>query len=80
LITSGQIRAARAMLRWSSSDLSEKSGVGTATIKRLEVQEGIPNVNIKTLISLKKALEASGIEFTGDPDSTPGVRLVQING
>jgi len=63
------------MLRWSSADLSEKSGVGTATIKRLEVQVGIPSVNTKTLISIKEALERAGVEFTGDPDNSPGVRL-----
>jgi ribosome-binding protein aMBF1 (putative translation factor) len=77
LITSDQIRAARAMLRWSSADLSAKAGVGTATIKRLEVQVGIPSVNTKTLISIKEALEKAGIEFTGDPDNSPGVCLIK---
>ena len=32
MITSGQIRAGRASLRWSSVDLAWHSGVGTATI------------------------------------------------
>jgi len=76
LITSDQIRAARAMLRWSSADLSERAGLGTATLKRLEVQVGIPNVNTKTLVAIKDALEKAGIEFTGEPDNAPGVRLV----
>ena len=75
MITTDQIRAGRAMLRWSSEDLSKKAGIGTATIKRLEVQEGVPRVNTKTLIAIKQALEGAGIEFIGDPDNSPGVRL-----
>ena len=62
-------------MRWSSEDLSKMAGVGTATTKRLEVQEGVPSVNTKTLIAIKQALEGAGIEFIGDPDNSPGVRL-----
>lgn len=75
LITSDQIRAARALLRWSSSDLSERSGIGTATIKRLEVMHGVPSVNMKTLMAIFAAIEAAGIEFVGSPDNGPGVRF-----
>jgi len=64
------------MLRWSSEDLSKKAGIGTATIKRLEVQDGVPSVNTKTLIAIKQALEGAGIEFIGDPDNSPGLRLL----
>jgi hypothetical protein len=49
--------------------------VGVSSIKRFEVSEGIPSGNIKTIDSLKKALEKSGIEFIGTPDDRPGVRL-----
>jgi len=75
LITSAQIRAARALLRWSSADLSELSGVGNATIKRLEVMEGVPSGQVRTLMAIKQALEAAGVEFIGAPDDRPGVRL-----
>jgi DNA-binding Xre family transcriptional regulator len=75
LITSGQIRAARALLRWSSADLSEQSGVGTATIKRMEVMDGVPSGQVRTLLAIKEALEAAGVEFIGAPDNAPGVRL-----
>jgi DNA-binding Xre family transcriptional regulator len=64
------------MLRWSATDLSEKAGVGSATIKRLEIQNGIPSVNTKTLVAIQQALEQAGIEFTGDPENAPGVRLL----
>jgi hypothetical protein len=76
LITSDQIRAARALLRWSSGDLAEKSGVGSATIKRMESMHGVPSGHVRTMLALKAALEAAGVEFLGRPDSAPGVCLV----
>ena len=76
MITSAQIRAARALLRWSSDDLSKQSGVGTATIKRIEVMAGVPSGQIRTLMAIKNALEKGGVQFVGDPDDSPGVRLV----
>jgi hypothetical protein len=63
------------MLRWSAADLSAASGVGTATLQRMEVMEGIPSGQIRTLKSIKEALEAAGVEFIGTPDDRPGVRL-----
>ena len=76
MITSDQIRAARALLRWNSANLSEQSGVGNATIKRLEVMDGVPTGQVRTLIAIKEALEAAGVEFIGSPENNPGVRLL----
>ena len=76
MITSGQIRAARALLRWNAKELSLNSGVGTATLKRYEVAESVPNAHVKTLTAIKAALEAAGIEFIGSPENNPGVRLL----
>jgi len=55
--------------------LSNHSGVGSATIKRLEVMEGVPSVQVKTLVAIKNTLEAAGVEFIGTPEDRPGVRL-----
>ena len=74
-ITSAQIRAARALLRWSSRELSEASGIGTATIKRMEVMDGVPAGNVRTLYAIQIALEKAGVEFIGSPVDAPGVRL-----
>ena len=75
MITSDQIRAGRALLRWSAADLSKSSGVGTATIKRIEVMAGIPSGQVRTLKAIKEALEGAGVEFLGTPTDGPGVRL-----
>ena len=75
MITSSQLRAARALLKITAIDLASISGVGVSTIKRFELSDGVPSGNIKTIDSLKKALEKAGIEFIGTPDDRPGVRL-----
>lgn len=75
LIASEQIRAARALLRITAQDLSTASGVGLATIKRLEAGDGLPPAHAQTLDKLTKALEVAGVEFLGTPEDGPGVRL-----
>ena len=63
------------MLNWSAADLAKASGVGPATIRRYEMQVGIPTGNTSTMLSIQSALENAGIEFTGDPLVNPGVTL-----
>ena len=75
MISICQIRAARSLLGWSANTLSKESGVGVATIRRYEIQEGLPQGNFQKVIKLKNALELQGIEFTGDPLKNPGVIL-----
>jgi len=74
LITSAQIRAARAMLDWSREQLSTQAGVGISALMRLESSEGVPSGNIKTFESVQKAIEKAGVEFIGTPESGAGVR------
>ena len=74
MITSDQIRAARALLRWSGKDLAEKTGLGFSTLMRLEVLDGVPGAQAKTLETIQKALEEAGIEFIGSPEEGAGVR------
>ena len=75
VITAGQVRSARAALRWSVVDLAQAAGVGVQTIKRFEATEGVPPTRSSTLINLQGALEAAGIEFIGTPDDGPGIRV-----
>jgi transcriptional regulator with XRE-family HTH domain len=76
MLSSSQIRAARALLGWSGTELAEKSGVGITTLRRYELQKGIPSANTSVLLVLKDTLELAGIEFTGDPLVNPGVTLL----
>ena len=69
MITSGQIKAARALVGWTARDLAAKAEIGFSTMIRLESADGVPSGNIKTIDAVKKALEDAGVEFTGTPDS-----------
>jgi transcriptional regulator with XRE-family HTH domain len=63
MIRSAQIRAARALLGWRQEDLSKASGVGTATIYRIEKSEDSITGYASTLVRIQAALEQAGIEF-----------------
>jgi transcriptional regulator with XRE-family HTH domain len=75
MITSCQIRAARALINLSARELADISGVGVATIRRMELAPNVPSSNAQTLDLVRKALEAAGVEFVGLPEDRPGVRL-----
>ena len=77
MISSRQIKAARALLGWKGQDLADKSGVGVTTLRRYEAQDGIPNANASVIKSIKDCLEGAGIVFSGDPVKSPGVSLNQ---
>ncbi len=75
-ITSGQIRAAKAMIRWSGEDLARAAGVSLSSIRRIEAASGIPKAqNMRTVLAIRAALEAAGVDFIGSPDDRPGVRI-----
>jgi transcriptional regulator with XRE-family HTH domain len=74
LITSGQIRAARSLIKWTGKDLAEASGVAFSTLMRLETGEGVPAAQAKTLNAIQKAFEKAGVEFIGTPEQGAGVR------
>lgn len=78
MITSCQIRAARALINRSARELAENSGVGVATIRRMELAKGVPSSNAQNLELIQKTLEGLGIEFIGTPEDGPGVRLKTI--
>ncbi len=74
-ISSAQMRAARALVRWSALDLAKASKVGVATIRRVEVVEGEIPVTQANEAALRQALESAGVEFLDENGGGPGVRL-----
>ena len=79
LLTSQQLRAARALVRWDQKQVAHAAGLSVETIKRLEKIDGpLLAVTGATLVKLQAALEAAGIIFLEDSqlvDGGPGVRL-----
>ena len=75
MIESSQIRAARALLGYSQTDLSKLASVSATTVKRIEASAEIRG-SAETLWKIQTALEEAGIEFiSADETKGPGVRL-----
>jgi hypothetical protein len=74
-ICGAQMRAARALLRWSALDLASASKVGVATIRRVEVVDGEIPVTAANEAALRRALEAAGVEFIDENGGGAGVRM-----
>lgn len=70
-----QVKAARALLRWSQTDLAEASGVSLPTIKRLEASTGDLGGRTVTADAIRAALEAAGVQFIPQNGGGAGVRL-----
>jgi predicted transcriptional regulator len=76
MITRAQIRAARALIRWSQTDLAHASGVSQVAIKNLE--RGSTDPRLSTLSSVQAAFDQAGVVFLepGDlRDGGAGVRF-----
>jgi transcriptional regulator with XRE-family HTH domain len=74
MVTNEQLRAARALLGWSQSELALRAGLSVPTVKRLEGGFG-PHVSDEARAKLKKALEGAGIEFIQENGGGAGVRF-----
>ena len=61
MISPQQIRAARALLDWSQTQLSDLSGVSRASIKNIEKNITAPRKD--SIDAIRRALEDHGIEF-----------------
>jgi transcriptional regulator with XRE-family HTH domain len=75
LLASAQIRAARALLRWSTAELAQASALGLNTIRRAEAAEGETALTAANERAIRAALEAAGVIFIDENGGGPGVRL-----
>ena len=74
-LTSAQIRAARALIRWSAEDLARETALSVATIRRAELAEVEISMTAANDLAVRRALEAAGVEFIDENGGGPGVRL-----
>ena len=72
---SSQIRAARALLGWSQSELADRAEVGLATLQRIEQAEGVVKGHFSTVLKIQRALERAGIHFIEEDAGEIGVTL-----
>jgi hypothetical protein len=77
-LTSAQIRAARALIRWSAQELANASSVGVTTIRRAELTASETKLTRVNDQAIRRTLEAAGVEFIdAKGDEGPGVRMRQ---
>jgi transcriptional regulator with XRE-family HTH domain len=74
-LSGGQIRAARALLRWSVEELARQASLGRNTIKRAEAKDGKTSLTAANELAIRRAFETAGVEFTNGDQ--PGVRLAK---
>jgi transcriptional regulator with XRE-family HTH domain len=74
-LTSSQIRAARALLRWSAEDLAGAAALGRNTIRRAELAEEETSMTAANDLAVRRALEAAGVEFVDENGAGAGVRF-----
>jgi transcriptional regulator with XRE-family HTH domain len=72
LITSGQLKAARALLGIDQRTLADHAGLSTPTIQRMEASGGVIRGNVDSLTKLIAALDALGIELIGEGAASAG--------
>lgn len=73
MITSQQMRAARALLGIDQKRLAELAGVSLPTIQRMETSDGQVRGVVETLVKVVTALEREGIELIGENAPSAGV-------
>jgi len=72
MITSTQLRAARALLGIDQRTLAEMAGVSLPTIQRMEASKGNVRGVVDTLTKIIGALDAAGIELIGNEQPSQG--------
>jgi hypothetical protein len=74
-LTSAQMRAARALIRWSAEDLARETALSVTTIRRAELTNEKTSMTAANDLAVRHALEAAGVEFIDENGGGPGVRL-----
>lgn len=72
MITSAQLRAARAILGLDQRALAERCGLSVPTIQRMEASEDVIRGNVDSLMKLVGALDEAGVELIGDGAASAG--------
>lgn len=67
MLSGAQCRMARGLMCWSVQELADKSGVGTTTIKRVELVDSVlEGAQVRTLQTIAKAFTDTGkVRFEG---------------
>jgi len=79
MLSSAQLRAARAFAGLDQRQLAEKSGLSVPTIQRMEASDGVIRGNVDSLMKVVAALDQAGVELISeDTVSSSGGRGVRL--
>ena len=73
VMTSAQVRMARAALNWTVRELAEAASVHRNTITNIETGKYVGDP--ETLAAIEIVLKRAGVEFIDENGGGPGVRL-----
>jgi transcriptional regulator with XRE-family HTH domain len=74
-LTGAQLRAARALVGISAQQLADTSGLGVATIRRAEQNDGVVTMTAANATRIVDDLEMAGVEFMPENGGGAGVRF-----
>jgi transcriptional regulator with XRE-family HTH domain len=74
LVSGGQVRAARALLKLDQAELAVRAGISPQALGRIESIDERLAARHDTALRLQRAIEVAGIVLTDD-EGEPGVRL-----
>ena len=72
MITSIQMRAARALAQIDQKKLAALAGVSLPTIQRMEASGGVVRANVDTLVKVIEALNGAGVELIDENRASEG--------
>jgi len=72
MMTSGQLKAARALLGMDQRRLAALADVSLPTIQRMEASDGVVRGTVETLTKVIEALNRAGVDLIGDNARSEG--------
>jgi predicted transcriptional regulator len=72
MMTSGQLKAARALLGMDQKRLAVLAEVSLPTIQRMEASDGVVRGTVETLTKVIEALNRAGVDLIGDNARSEG--------
>lgn len=75
-ISGAQVRAGRALVRWSVQKLASMAKVSPSVVRRIEEFDGVTTGLTESLSSIRDVLSAAGVEFIFPATGNTGVRLL----
>jgi transcriptional regulator with XRE-family HTH domain len=73
MISSGQLKAARALLGIDQRELADLCAVSLPTIQRMETSIGTVRGTIDSLVKIVSALDRAGVELIGESGESVGL-------